>query len=98
MNKSELIDAIAAKTDSSKAAATKMLDAFVEVVGDEMAKGEKVALIGFGTFQTGKREAREGRNPRTGETIKIAAAIVPKFSPGAGLKEKVNTKPAKKKK
>lgn len=98
MNKSELIDAIAAKSESSKAAAGKMLDAFIETVGAEMAKGEKVVLVGFGTFQTGTRAAREGRNPRTGETLKIAAATVPKFTPGAALKEKVNTKPAKKKK
>ena len=95
MNKSELIEAIASKTELSKAGAAKMVDAFVEVVGDEMAKGEKVALVGFGTFLTSKREAREGRNPQTGETIKIAAATVPKFTPGLALKEKVNAKGGK---
>lgn len=98
MNKTELIDAIAAKSECSKAAAGKMLDAFIETVSQQMADGDKVVLVGFGTFQTGTRAAREGRNPRTGETIKIAATVVPKFSPGQGLKTKVNAKPAKKKK
>ena len=98
MNKTELIDAISTKSECSKAAAGKMLDAFIDTVSQQMADGDKVVLVGFGTFQTGARAAREGRNPRTGETIKIAAAVVPKFTPGQSLKTKVNTKPAKKKK
>ncbi|MBU0782770.1 MAG: HU family DNA-binding protein [Gammaproteobacteria bacterium] len=98
MNKTELIDAIATKSECTKAAAGKMLDAFIDTVSQQMADGDKVVLVGFGTFQTGTRAAREGRNPRTGETIKIAAAVVPKFTPGQSLKTKVNTKPAKKKK
>ncbi len=66
------------------------------MIGDEMQKKEKVQLIGFGTFQTSERKARTGRNPQTGAEIKIAAATLPVFKPGKALKEKVNTKPAKK--
>ena len=91
MNKTELVAAIAAEAEISKKDAEAAVKAFVEVVSDELQKGEKVQLIGFGTFEVGTR-----RNPQTGETIKIKAAKQPKFKAGAALKEKVNSKPAKK--
>ena len=96
MNKTELVAAIAEAADLSKKQAEAVVKAFVDVVSDELQKGEKVQLIGFGTFEVGKRAARTGRNPRTNETIKIKASNQPKFKAGAALKEKVNTKPAKK--
>jgi DNA-binding protein HU-beta len=80
--------------EQRKAAA---IDAVFEVIGDAMQSKDKVQLIGFGTFQTSERKARTGRNPQTGETIKVAACTVPAFKAGKGLREKVNTKPAKKK-
>ena len=91
MNKSELIDAIAKSADISKAAAAgRSLDATVETVKKALKKGDLVTLVGFGTFYVGKRAARNGRNPRTGATIKIKAAKVPKFRAGKGLKDAVN--------
>ena len=90
MNKSELIDAIAKSADISKAAAGRALDATVEAVKKSLKKGDLVTLVGFGTFYVGKRAARNGRNPRTGATIKIKAAKVPKFRAGKGLKDSVN--------
>jgi DNA-binding protein HU-beta len=90
MNKSDLIDAIAKSADISKAAAGRSLDATVEAIKKALKKGDTVSLVGFGTFKVGKRAARNGRNPRTGETIKIKAAKVPKFSAGKGLKDAVN--------
>ena len=96
MNKSELINALAEKTQLSKKDAEKALNAFVGTISGSLAKGEKVQLIGFGTFQTSERKAREGRNPQTGDKVKIAAATLPAFKAGKALKEKVNTKPAKK--
>ena len=99
MNKSELIDAIAIKApDVTKQAIGEIITAFIESVTDCLKNGDDVTLIGFGTFKVGKREARTGRNPRTGEAIKIAAANVPKFSPGKGLKDAVNTPKSKTKK
>ena len=89
MNKSELIDAIAAQADISKAAAGRALDGALEAVKDALQKGDMVTLVGFGTFYVGKRAARNGRNPRTGKTIKIAAASLPKFRAGKSLKEAV---------
>lgn len=89
MNKSELIDAIAAQADISKAAAGRALDGALEAVKGALQKGELVTLVGFGTFYVGKRAARNGRNPRTGKTIKIAAASLPKFRAGKSLKEAV---------
>lgn len=89
MNKTELVAAIAAKTGSTKKDADAMIGAFVDVVGDAMKKGEKVQLVGFGTFDVVKHKARTGRNPRTGEDIKISARTSPKFTPGKALKEKV---------
>lgn len=94
MTKAELIDAIATKTDVSKAAAGRMLEAFVETVGAALKKGDTVQIVGFGSFSVAKRAARTGRNPQTGEEIKIKASKAPKFTPGAGLKALVNPKKA----
>ncbi len=90
MNKSDLVDAIAKSAEISKAAAARALDATVDAIKKSLKKGDSVSLVGFGTFKVGKRAARNGRNPRTGETIKIKAAKVPKFSAGKGLKDAVN--------
>ncbi|MDP2142664.1 MAG: HU family DNA-binding protein [Gallionella sp.] len=90
MNKSDLVDAIAKSADISKAAAGRALDATVESIKKALKKGDTVSLVGFGTFKVGKRAARTGRNPRTGEAIKIKAAKVPKFTAGKGLKDAVN--------
>ena len=92
MNRTELIDAIAKKMDNSvtKKDLEATLKSFVEVVTEELAKKEKIQLVGFGTFEVSKRAAREGRNPRTGETMKIAESVVPKFKPGKALKDAVN--------
>ena len=90
MNKQELIDYVANQSDLSKAAATRAVDAVIGGVTKTLRKGGTVALVGFGTFKTGKRAARTGRNPRTGEQIKIKAANVAKFTPGKGLKDALN--------
>jgi len=90
MNKTELVDAIAKQSGLSKKDAEKALKAFTEVVGDELKAGNKVQLVGFGTFEVSERAAREGRNPQTGETMKIAASKAPKFSAGKALKDLVN--------
>ena len=90
MNKSELIDVIDAEAEISKAAAGRALDATVAAVKDALKAGDSVSLIGFGTFSVGERAARTGRNPRTGNTLKIKAAKVPKFRPGKGLKDALN--------
>jgi DNA-binding protein HU-beta len=90
VNKSELIDAIADSADISKAAAGRALDAAVDAVKKALKKGDMVTLVGFGTFHVGKRAARTGRNPRTGASIKIKAAKVPKFRAGKGLKDAIN--------
>jgi DNA-binding protein HU-beta len=87
VNKSELIDAIAVSADLSKAAAGRALDGAMDAVKKALKKGEIVTLVGFGSFYVGKRAARAGRNPRTGEAIKIKAAKIPKFRPGKGLKD-----------
>lgn len=89
MNKSELIDAIACKADIPKTTAGKVLDAFVESVTEALRNDDQVVLIGFGSFSLRKREARAGRNPRTGETIQIAASNLPTFKPGKALKDAV---------
>lgn len=89
MNKSELIDAIAASADIPKTVAGRALDAVVESVTNALKAGDQVTLIGFGTFQVKERAAREGRNPKTGETIKIEAAKVPSFKAGKALKDAV---------
>ncbi len=90
MNKAELIDHIAKSADLSKAAATRSLDALIDAVKTTLKKNGTVTLVGFGTFSVGKRVARTGRNPRTGDAIKIKAAKVPKFKPGKALKDAVN--------
>tara|TARA_B100000965_G_scaffold378381_1_gene373247 strand:- start:56 stop:328 length:273 start_codon:yes stop_codon:yes gene_type:complete len=90
VNKSELIDAIAAASDISKADAGRALDATLDAVTGALKKGDSVSLVGFGTFSVKERAAREGRNPQTGETIKIAAAKVPGFKAGKALKDAVN--------
>jgi DNA-binding protein HU-beta len=91
MNKSELIDALAAKCDLSKASAGRAIEGLTEIITETLAKGETVSLIGFGTFLVGERAARTGRNPKTGAELKIAASKVPKFSVGAKLKAAVNS-------
>ncbi len=90
MNKSELIEAIAKSADLSKASAGRALDAAIGAIKGSLKKGQVVTLVGFGSFYTGKRAARSGRNPRTGAAIKIKAAKVPKFRPGKALKDAVN--------
>ncbi len=89
MNKAELISAIAEKSGLSKANAKKALDAFIETVTEALAKGDRVSLVGFGSWKVAERKARKGRNPRTKEVITIPAKKVVKFSAGAGLAEKV---------
>ncbi len=90
MNKNELVTALAEKTSMKKTEVEKVLKAFTETVGEELKKGEKIQLVGFGTFEVAERPAREGRNPRTGETMKIAASKAPKFKAGKALKDAVN--------
>jgi DNA-binding protein HU-beta len=90
VNKTELIEHIAGSADISKAAATRALDAVIDAVKTTLKKSGTVTLVGFGTFSVGERAARTGRNPRTGEEIKIKAAKVPKFKPGKALKDAVN--------
>ncbi len=90
MNKSELVEAVAQAADISKAAAARAVDGFVQAVGDELKEGGQVTLVGFGTFLVRERAARTGRNPRTGETIEIAASKVPSFKAGKALKDAVN--------
>ena len=90
MNKSELIDAIAAAADLSKADAGRALDATIEAITGALKKGDSVSLVGFGTFAVKQRAAREGRNPQTGKPINIAAAKIPGFKAGKALKDAVN--------
>jgi len=90
MNKSELVSAVAAKTDLTKADTERALKAFLETITDTLKGGDQVTLIGFGTFLVRERKARTGRNPRTGETIQIKAANNPAFKAGKALKDAVN--------
>ena len=90
MNRTELVAAMAEKTQLSKKDADLALKAFIDVVSEEMQKGEKVQLVGFGTFEVSERAAREGRNPQTGETMTIAASKSPKYKAGKALKDLVN--------
>ena len=92
MNKAELIDEIAKKAGLSKKDAGNALSAFTEAVSGALKKGDKVQLVGFGTFDVAKRAARTGRNPQTGKSIKIAASKAPKFKAGKALKDLVNKK------
>ena len=90
MNKTELTAAIAEQAGISKKDAEKALKAFTDVVADELKKGEKVQLVGFGTFEVAERKAREGRNPQTNEPMQIAASKAPRFKAGKALKDVVN--------
>ncbi|MGP1349018.1 MAG: HU family DNA-binding protein [Stomatobaculum sp.] len=90
MNKTELVAAIAEKAGLSKKDAEAALKAFAEIVEEELVQGGRVQLVGFGTFEVSERPAREGRNPRTGETMKIEATKAPKFKAGKALKDAVN--------
>ncbi len=90
MNKTELIAAMAEQAELSKKDAEKALKAFVDIIGEELTKGEKVQLVGFGTFEVSERPEREGRNPQTGEAMKIAASKSPKFKAGKALKDMIN--------
>lgn len=90
MNKAELVDAVASTADLSKADAGRAVDAFVDAVTKALKQGEQVSVVGFGTFSVKSRAARSGRNPRTGETIHIAASKVPGFKAGKALKDAVN--------
>jgi DNA-binding protein HU-beta len=90
MNKSDLVNAIASDTNLSKTDATKALDSMINHVQKTLKKGDEVRLVGFGTFKVTKRAARSGRNPRTGETIKIAASKSPAFRPGKEFKDILN--------
>jgi len=90
MNKSELVNAIATSTGLTKAAAGRTLDATTEAITNTLKKGEAVTLVGFGTFKVSQRAARNGRNPRTGKDIQIAARKAPGFSAGKTLKDAVN--------
>lgn len=89
MNKNELIDAIAAEAGSTKAESSRILDAFINQVTKAVATGDKVTLVGFGTFQPTNRAAKTGRNPKTGKTLEIPASVAPKFSAGATFKARV---------
>ena len=90
MNKTELIAAIAEQAEISKKDSETALKAFIDVVTDQLKKGDKVQLVGFGTFEVSERAAREGRNPQTGKTMKIAACKAPKFKAGKALKDAIN--------
>jgi DNA-binding protein HU-beta len=90
MNKAELIDAVAAKADLSKADAGKAVDAVVQAITEALGRGDQVSLVGFGTFSVKHRAARSGRNPRTGEAMEIAASSQPGFKAGKALKDAVN--------
>lgn len=89
MTKADLVDKMAKDADISKAAAGKALDSLIDAVTRALKKGDKLALVGFGTFSVGKRKARTGRNPQTGAAIKIPARKVPRFSAGKSLKDAI---------
>ena len=92
MNKTELVAAVAEKAGLTKKDAEAAVKAFTDVVSAQLKKGDKVQLVGFGTFEVSKRAAREGRNPQTGAVMKIPASKAPKFKPGKALKDLVNKK------
>ncbi|MEQ1790081.1 MAG: HU family DNA-binding protein [Rickettsiales bacterium] len=96
MNKNELIAEVAEISDLTKAKASEAIDAFIAVISKSLSKGDEIRLVGFGTFTVVHRKATEGRNPRTGAVIKIAASNKPKFKPGKALSEAVNKSPKKK--
>jgi DNA-binding protein HU-beta len=90
MNKGEFVEALADRLDVPRAQAERALGGVLEIIAEQLAEGDKIAFTGFGSFEVSKRAARTGRNPRTGDTIKIAASSVPKFTAGATLKAAVN--------
>ena len=90
MNKADMIEQIAQAAEVSKSAAERAVDALVSAIKTSLKKGDMVTLVGFGTFYVGKRKARAGRNPRTGEALSIAAAKIPKFRAGKALKDAIN--------
>lgn len=92
MNKGEFVEALASKLEISRAQADRSLSAVLDIIAENLAKGEKIAFTGFGSFVVSERKARTGRNPQTRETIQIPAAKVPRFSAGAALKAAVNKK------
>lgn len=96
MNKTELVAAMAKETNLSKKDVEAVLKSFIDVVSEELKKGEKVQLVGFGTFEVSERAARTGKNPQTGKAIKIPASKAPKFKAGKALKDTVNSTKKKK--
>ena len=94
MNKAELVQALSTATDTSQAAASRSLEAFIRIISDELAQGKEVAIAGFGSFKTADRAERSGRNPQTGEAITIAATTTVKFVPASALKTVVAQKKA----
>ena len=90
MNRNELVDAVSSKTDMKKSEASKAVDAVFDAIADALKGGDEVRLVGFGTFSVASRAASQGRNPRTGEKIQIAASKQAKFKPGKGLRDSLN--------
>jgi DNA-binding protein HU-beta len=90
MNKAQLIEKIATKTQQTKSTAEDMIDAALEIIQNTVAKGEEVKLVGFGTFAKSRRKARKGRNPQTGEAVNLPATNVPRFRAGKDFREKAN--------
>ena len=90
MNRNELVDAVSSKSDMKKSEASKAVDAVFDAIADALKGGDEVRLVGFGTFSVASRAASEGRNPRTGEKIQIAASKQAKFKPGKGLRDSLN--------
>ena len=90
MNRNELVDAVASKSELRKSEASRAVDAVFDSIAEALKSGDEVRLVGFGTFSVAARAASEGRNPRTGEKIKIAASKQPKFKPGKGLRDSLN--------
>lgn len=90
MNKAQLVELVAEKTKTTKARAEQILDATLEAIQETLQDGEEVKLVGFGTFSRTSRKARQGRNPKTGETVKIPSSYVPRFKPGKDLKDSLN--------
>ncbi|KIL03225.1 HU family DNA-binding protein [Stutzerimonas xanthomarina] len=90
MNKSELVNAIAKNADIPETVARRVLDSTIEVISDTLSRGDSIALVGFGTFAVKERAERNGRNPKTGDTMTIAASKLPSFKPGKTLKDAIN--------
>ncbi|NDF17461.1 MAG: HU family DNA-binding protein [Verrucomicrobia bacterium] len=90
MNKADLVNSVSEKTGLTKTKSNQVIDVVIETISESLKSGEKVTLVGFGTFTTSQREARRGRNPKTGQTLEIPAKKVPKFKPGTELSKNVN--------